>query len=200
MLVVSKISLALPILFHSFTGCNTTSAFFGKGKKVAWEAWNSYPEVRRAFTNMALNAYTIFDNDSQYFLLLEHFTVSIYNKTSDLEYVNEVRMELFCQRSMPMDSIPPKKDAILEQIKSVAYQAGIWTTSKLTEQNRPFPESLGWKLDESTCRTWFPVWTTLPIASTACLEVVAKAQIVVMPDVAARKKNGIVQICAAAIV
>ena len=41
-------SLTLPI-FHSFTGCDTTSAFFGKGKKVAWEAWNSYPEVTRAF-------------------------------------------------------------------------------------------------------------------------------------------------------
>ena len=29
-------SLALPA-FHSFTGCDTTSGFFGKGKKLAWE-------------------------------------------------------------------------------------------------------------------------------------------------------------------
>ena len=32
---------------HAFrcsnTGCDTTSAFCGKGKKSAWEAWNSYP-------------------------------------------------------------------------------------------------------------------------------------------------------------
>ena len=72
-------SLALPI-FHSFTGCDKTSAFFGKGKKVAWEAWNSYPEATRALTYMALNPYTILDNDSQYFHLLECFTVVITTK------------------------------------------------------------------------------------------------------------------------
>ena len=44
-------SLALPV-FHSFIGCDTTSAFFGKGKKIAWEAWNCYTEVTRAFTYM----------------------------------------------------------------------------------------------------------------------------------------------------
>ncbi len=41
-------SMALPI-FHSFTGCDTTSGFFGKGKKSAWDAWKSYPEVTQAF-------------------------------------------------------------------------------------------------------------------------------------------------------
>ena len=32
-------SMSLPI-FHCFTGCDTTSAFFGKGGNSAWEAWN----------------------------------------------------------------------------------------------------------------------------------------------------------------
>ena len=31
-------SLALP-LFHSYTGCDTTFGFLGKGKKLAWETW-----------------------------------------------------------------------------------------------------------------------------------------------------------------
>ena len=26
-------------VFHCFTGCDSTSAFFGRGKKSAWEAW-----------------------------------------------------------------------------------------------------------------------------------------------------------------
>ncbi|KAG0728449.1 hypothetical protein GWK47_032424 [Chionoecetes opilio] len=42
-------STALP-MFHSFTGCDTTSAFFGKGKKSVWEAWNAYVEVTEAST------------------------------------------------------------------------------------------------------------------------------------------------------
>ena len=32
---------ALP-LFHALTGCDTTSAFKGKGKKLAWQAWKAY--------------------------------------------------------------------------------------------------------------------------------------------------------------
>jgi hypothetical protein len=31
-------------------GCDTTSAFFRRGKKSAWEAWNCYPDVWHTFT------------------------------------------------------------------------------------------------------------------------------------------------------
>ena len=37
-------STTLPI-FHSFTACDTVSAFFGKGKLSAWGAWKCYPAV-----------------------------------------------------------------------------------------------------------------------------------------------------------
>jgi hypothetical protein len=47
-------SLALPV-FHSFTGCDTTSAFLGKGKKSAWEAWKCYNDVTSA---LALHPFT----------------------------------------------------------------------------------------------------------------------------------------------
>ncbi len=77
-------SLALPV-FHSFTGCDTTSGFFGEGKKLAWETWKCYPDVTEAFTHMALNPYIQLDNGSRYFQLLEHFIVVLYNKTSELE-------------------------------------------------------------------------------------------------------------------
>ena len=33
------------LVFHSFTGCDTTSTFFGRGKKSATEAWNCYKDV-----------------------------------------------------------------------------------------------------------------------------------------------------------
>ena len=93
--------------------------------------------LQRAFIYIALNHYTKSDTDSQYFHHLERFTVVLCNKTSNLECVNEARMELFCQRNRPMESIPPTKDALLQHLKRVTYQAGIWTISELTEQNRP---------------------------------------------------------------
>ena len=43
-----EMSQALP-MFHSFTGCDTTSCFFGKGKKFVWDAWKSFPDVTEAF-------------------------------------------------------------------------------------------------------------------------------------------------------
>ena len=83
-------SIALPV-FHSFTGCDTTSAFNGKGKKSAWEAWNnSYSEVTKAFTYMAEHPHSPLTLDDQHFKLLEHFTVILYDRTSDLQHVNAV--------------------------------------------------------------------------------------------------------------
>ena len=87
-------SIALP-LFHSFTGCDTTSTLFGKGKKSAWDTWNCYPDVTSAFTYMALNPYHKVDADDRYFQLLERFTVVLYDKTSDLELVDEARKEMY---------------------------------------------------------------------------------------------------------
>ena len=40
--------IALPA-FHSFTGCDTTSEFFGREKKSAWEAWKSFPGITEAY-------------------------------------------------------------------------------------------------------------------------------------------------------
>ncbi len=96
-------SMALPI-FHCFTGCDTTSSFFGKGKKTAWETWKSYPEVTEAFLYMAGHPHIPITVEAQNFQLLERFSVILYDKTSSLESVNEARRELFCQKNKPMET------------------------------------------------------------------------------------------------
>ncbi|KAG0730168.1 hypothetical protein GWK47_028830 [Chionoecetes opilio] len=87
-------STALP-MFHSFTCCDTTSAFFGTGKKSVWEAWNAYVEVTEAFNNLMNHPYMTVTVNCKEFQLLERFTVIIYNKKSNLDSVNEARRELF---------------------------------------------------------------------------------------------------------
>ena len=120
---------------------------------------------------MALNPYVQLNNDSPYFRTLERFTVLLYNKTSGLENVNEARMELFCHGKKTMEKIPPTKAALLQCLKRVAYQVGVWTSSELTKQDRPSPEGWGWSWDNEIL-SWTPVWTTLPIASKACTELI----------------------------
>ncbi|KAG1662386.1 hypothetical protein GQR58_020959 [Nymphon striatum] len=115
-------SIALP-LFHSFTGCDTTSCFHGRGKQMTWQAWNSYPEVTQAFTYMAMNFYANATKDDVYFKLLERFVVVLYDKTSSLDSVDEARKELFCQKGRSMENIPPTQDALFQHVKRAAYQA-----------------------------------------------------------------------------
>ena len=68
--------IALPA-FHSFTGCDTTSGFFGRGKKLAWEAWKSFPGVTEAFLYMARNPHAPLTVECEHFKLLERFCVVV---------------------------------------------------------------------------------------------------------------------------
>lgn len=119
-------AMALPI-FHCFTGCDTTSAFLGRGKKSAWQAWKAYPEVTEAFHYIVSHPHLQITAEAQHFQLLEQFSVILYDKTSDLKLVNEARRELFCQKNKTMENITPTQDALLQHCKRDVYQAGIWT-------------------------------------------------------------------------
>ena len=162
-------SLALPV-FHCFTGCDTTSTFFGWGKRASWEVWKCYDDVTHAFTYMALHPFADVNIHSTHFQVLEQFTVFLYDKTSDVEHVNEARKVLFCQKERTMEKLPPTQDALLQHTKRVAYQAGIWCSSSQSMLNAPSPEGWGWTITEE--KTCIPVWNTLPLASKACSELV----------------------------
>lgn len=156
---------ALP-MFHSFTGCDTVSSFFGKGKKAGWMAWKSYPEVTAAFNNFTTKPFSPVDIHSESFKILERFTIIMYQRSSWIESVNEARREMFCQQNKAMEYIPPTQSALLEHTKRAVYQASIWSTCDLP-QHLNTPEEWGWKTDkESKC--WTPLWTELPIAAEAC--------------------------------
>ena len=70
-------SLALPV-FHCFTGCDTTSAFFGRGKKAFWEVCRCYDDVTHAFTYMPLHPFADVNIHCTHFQVLEQFTVFLY--------------------------------------------------------------------------------------------------------------------------
>ena len=77
-----------------------------KGKKTAWEAWKSYPDVTTAFATIALDLFLDFNRQSQIFGLRQRFTVVLYSKGSTLEHVDELRKELFCRDNKLMENLP----------------------------------------------------------------------------------------------
>ena len=106
--------VALPA-FHAFTGCDTTSQFYGKGKKSAWEAWNAFPTVTMAFKEIATKRFQKIDSSSEVFHLLETFVCILYDRTASMDSVNELRQALFARKSVSMENIPPTKVPIYDR-------------------------------------------------------------------------------------
>ena len=104
---------ALPV-FHALTGCDATSAFRGKGKKYTWQAWQTFQEVTYTFVYLSSYPFEDLNVESSHFTAIERFVVLIYDRTSPLSLVNDVREELFRKRNRSMDRLPPTQDALLQ--------------------------------------------------------------------------------------
>ena len=107
--------------FHSVTGCDTVSAFHGKGKKSAWQVWNVFEEATEVFRKLGNLPATISDDDKQ---ILEQFVVILYDQSSAVKRVNEARLDLFAHRQESYEMIPPTESALIEHTKRAVYQAG----------------------------------------------------------------------------
>ena len=134
--------------------------------------------------------------DSEHFKNIERFTVILFDKLSLFACINKARMELFAritglwtsylrQRYMNfhfdhtlLQYIYPYvthiftlsfKDALLQHVKRCIYQAGVWTTSEISQQVLPSPGQFSWikKVD-----TWVPMWITILEVSKACSELI----------------------------
>uniref|UniRef100_UPI00358E90E1 uncharacterized protein isoform X2 n=1 Tax=Myxine glutinosa TaxID=7769 RepID=UPI00358E90E1 len=167
----------LPTLLHDHPdidvwvafGCDTNSCFLDKGKISAWKVWKSHPDVTGAFLHIVENPFQPVDVSSAHIQCLERFTVLMYDVTSNLVSVNDARRELFCKKKRSLEKIPPTQDALLQHIKRVVYQGGIWTTSRQAQPTVPSPEEWGWTMQNDH---WVPVWMTIPEAAKACKELI----------------------------
>ena len=90
-------SSALPF-FHAFTGCDTTSAFLGKGKKSAWEAWKAYPEATEAFRFVNDSPFLPLEINTPVFDVLQRFVVILYDRTNLAIDMNTAQRELFTKK------------------------------------------------------------------------------------------------------
>ena len=69
-------SRSLPV-FHAFSGCDTTSAFNGKGKKSVLQAWQAFEDVTETFVYLAGHPFQLLDAEDGNFLKIERMTVVI---------------------------------------------------------------------------------------------------------------------------
>ena len=81
--------------------------------------------------------------------------------------INGLRKDLFAQKCLSMENIPPTQAALLQHANRAVYQCGIWSNSLKGIQSLPSPDDFGWT---NVTDSWTPLWTLLPEAAKACRE------------------------------
>jgi hypothetical protein len=96
------------------------SAFVGKGKKTAWQAWNVFENATEVFHCLRSPC----DNLTQSEIgLLEEFAVIMYDQSSSTNKVNDASLDLFARKQRPYNGIPTSGAALVEHIKRSVLQA-----------------------------------------------------------------------------
>lgn len=114
-------AMALPA-FHALTGCDTTSAFFGKGKKTAWSVWQSMPEITLPLQLLSSPLPTI-EMIRTHTPVLERFVTKLYGISDEnITTVDAARLYLLFHKGRHFDHMPPSSDALHQHLLRVSYQ------------------------------------------------------------------------------
>lgn len=140
--------MALPF-FYAFTGCDTVSSFYLKGKCKAWDVCSKSQEKDSLTNIFGVLGNKPSDITSEQLDVLERYVLDIYSMKK-CETLGQARKEKF-QMSSDNDlrKLPPGRDALMQHTKRACYQAGyIWRES-FEDFPMPNPELWGWIRDEN---------------------------------------------------
>ena len=150
--VGDKLSHALPAL-HSFSGCDTTSAFVRKGKIVALRTLRRNEEYLDVFLSLGKTL----ELTESVLTKLEEFVCKLYGK-SNMKDINSLRYSKFLERfrakpgmllstynGIYMSLLPPCRDCLKMHIKRVNYQALIKADQAVHDV--PSPSGHGWQIE-----------------------------------------------------
>lgn len=131
---------------HAFTGCDTVSAFAGKGKVSALNKINC-DDTKEVFSSLGTD-WNLSDETMKH---LEKFTCSLYSPKTSTNSINDLRYLLFCSKKGEIEShqLPPCLDSLRKHAERANYQAAIWKRSLETHPDTPTPIGRGWKLFET---------------------------------------------------
>lgn len=159
-----KMCRALPAL-HAITGCDSTSALAGIGKKKGWQVLLRNEQHQDSLGLLGSQRNLSDDIATQ----CEAFICDLYPRSRmNLRTVDELRYFLFCQnRKQKNELLPPTSDSLLQQLKRVNYQTFVWRKALTAIQHLPQPESNGWVRENSSLK---PVYMTKEPAPSSLLE------------------------------
>ena len=150
---------ALPGL-HAFTGCDTVSSFSRRGK------YGAFKLVKSGHAQAMQRLGESLSTDDDLIGLCEQFVCRMYRKES-FTSVNALRYHLFCTATTKSYAdLPPTHDALVQHVRRSNFQAYLWKRC-LHNGEVPSPKGHGWDIKDNDISI---VWTTLPAAPLALLE------------------------------
>lgn len=163
---------ALPGL-HALSGCDSTSAFFGKGKQKAFHTMKRDEQFKEALKQIG-DSTTI---GEQLFNSCCAFVCSLYSSDTRLRNLNKLRCEIYKQKlhrgkSLPAGrELPPTSDAFELHLKRCNYQVLVWKSALESKPIIPKPtQGHGWVEKDGELEI---VWTSLPPAPKTILELIS---------------------------
>ena len=167
----SNICQAL-IGLHAYTGCDTVSAFAGKGKLPALKLLRTNKDAYDTCVELGMD----WDVSEQLMDKLEKFTCLIYGPKSGKTHVNDLRYHLFCAKKGDIEShqLPPCRDCLVKHAQRAAYQAAIWKRALEADPSVPSPVGRGWHWESKNDRAHLAVdWMSGQPAPQAVLDLLA---------------------------
>ena len=160
-----KVSISLPGL-HAYTGCDTVSAFAGKGKLTALKILKANEQYQNLFAGLGANI----DVSEELVHELEVFTCHLYGGKGITD-VNELRYAMFCAKKSELEShqLPPCRHCLFKHILRANYQALVWKSCLVPCPVIPSPIGHGWK-HEGENDAYGIDWMSVNPAPTAILE------------------------------
>ena len=151
-------SMCDPIVgLHALTGCDTTSAFYGKGKRKAYKMLKNDEQALVTLSKLG-ESYSL---SQQLIDEIEVIVCKLY--TSKCKDINLARYEIFCSTAGAEQSMPPTKDALTQHVRRVNYQSVIWLRSLQASHEIPSPKDHGWMfVEENLCICWMTGPTAPP--------------------------------------
>ena len=131
---------------HAYTGCDTVSAFAGKGKASALKLLTNNRATQDTFLQLGQE----WDLSAELMDKLEAFTCVMYAPKAPTIKINELRYHLFCAKKGEIEShqLPPCKDCLTKHAQRANYQAGIWRRCLEQDPQVPSPVGRGWKMEK----------------------------------------------------
>jgi len=150
------IAKALPG-FHSFTRCDTTSAFVRRGKVKPFQILEKNLKFIQLFQTFGSTPFF----DEQLLNGLQQFVCHMYGKSTSTE-TNNVRYDIFRARydakstkdsfsiheGVDLSLLPPCKAALKMHCLRANYQAFVWKHLHISNVVVPSPIGCGWKCDQ----------------------------------------------------